>query len=173
MELLDPAIEHVLSIDRAEARAERREIRIDSRPLGCDEKTSRLDDESARAHLLEGDAVALETIHDVEMPGLEEVPVPEAIDDEAVGFLAHGNPAHVDGAVLAHAVAVAEMLEVVDTQDEDARRAMLEVEDLIAQTESDVPAARATLVGLDVEIVDATTELSCGGRRYEGEEGSA
>src|SRR5215470_13940712 len=50
---------------------------------------------------------------------------------------------------------------------------MLEVEDLIAQTERDVTAARATLVGLDVEIVDATTELSRGGRRYGGEEGGA
>src|SRR5215831_11836078 len=47
---------------------------------------------------------------------------------------------------------------------------MLEVEDLVAQTERDVPAARAPLVGLYVEIVDAATELFRGGRRHEGEE---
>src|SRR5262249_39148047 len=38
------------------------------------------------------------------------------------------------------------------------------------QTERDVPAARAPLVGFDVEIVYAATKLSRSGRRHEGEE---
>src|SRR5262250_1575317 len=83
-------------------------------------------------------------------------------EQEVVGLLADLDAAHLDGAVLQIAVEMAEALELSARQDEDARRAVLEVEDLVAEAEGDVPAAGAALAGVDVEVVDEARRL---GRR--------
>jgi len=47
-----------------------------------------------------------------------------------------------------------EAAEVVAPEPDGAGRAVLEVKDLVAETDGGVPAAGAALVGVDVQVVD-------------------
>ena len=135
-----------------------------------EEEARGLDGDATRQQLLEGDPVVTEAFDHGEVSALEKEPSPEALDEEIVGLLAHGDAAYVYGAVFEDAVPVVEVIEAVAAQNQDAGLPVLEVEDLVTQAQSDMPAARAALVGFDVEVLHAARSLGGHGRRETSQE---
>jgi hypothetical protein len=138
-----------------------------------EEEARGLDGEATRQQLLEGDPVVTEAFDHGEVAALEKEPSPEALDEEIVGLLAHGDTAYMYGAVFEDAVPVVEALEALAAQNQDARRPVFEVEDLVTQAESDMAATRAALVGFDVEVLHAARSLGGRGRRETSQEQGA
>src|SRR5262249_29855362 len=128
-----------------------------------DEEAQALDrDDALLAQGLEELPILVRRGQDLEMLTLGEMTTRELSEQEVVGLVADLDAAHQDGAVLQIAVEMAEALELSARQDEEAGRAVLEVEAVVAEAEAHVPAGGAALAGVDVEVVE---EARRSGRR--------
>ena len=107
-----------------------------------------------RQQPLEQHAIVAERVPLREEFPLDQVSFAESLPELRVSGVRDGDAAQVHGAVLEHAVGVPEVLRAVAPEAQHTRGLVLEVVGLVPETKRSVPAARAALVRLDVEVVD-------------------
>src|SRR4029450_3588462 len=100
---------------------------------------------------------------------LDQVSSRELLTEEPVRVLADRNALDDERTIVQDGVAMQETAEIVAAEPDRPGRAVLEVKDLVAEADRGVAATGATLVGVDVQIVDGRPRRRR--RRCRGETG--